>query len=297
MTSSPIDPRPPLDLARGAPTEAPDRPLRGSIPWDASLFAHVQELVRHHELLLLVTQRELKVRYKQTTLGVLWAVLQPLSLMLVFTLFFSIYAGLPSDGIPYPLFSYAGLLPWTFFAASVSFAVPSLIHDAHIITKTYFPREIVPLASVLAAFVDFSVAAALFVVMMALYGVVPALSVLYLLPLLALQVVFTIGVCLLFSAITVVYRDARFAVPLLVQLTMFATPVLYPVSVVPESVRLVYLIVNPLASIVDGYRRVLLLHQSPELGPLASAAAWSLALLWLAYWCFKRLERQFADLI
>src|SRR5574341_595590 len=152
---------------------APGPSLENTIEWSDSLIAHARELLKHRELLWLITQREIKVRYKQSALGVLWAILQPFSLMVIFTVFFSWFARMASDGIPYPLFSYAALLPWIFFSTSLSFAVPSLIANSHIITKIYFPREIVPLASVLAAFLDFVIAALIFVGMLIVYRVAP----------------------------------------------------------------------------------------------------------------------------
>jgi homopolymeric O-antigen transport system permease protein len=265
--------------------------------WSDSLLAHVRELIRHRELLWLITQREIKVRYKQSLLGALWAVLQPFSLMLVFTIFFSWFARMSSDGIPYPLFSYAGLLPWMFFSTSLSFAIPSLIANSHIITKIYFPREIVPLASVLAAFLDFVIASGIFVLMIIYYRVSFTWNLLYVIPLAAIQTAFTAGVCLLLSAFTVLYRDVRHMLPLLIQIWMFVTPILYPVSVVPERWRTWYLALNPMAVIIDGYRRAAVQGLPPVLRYLALSAAVSSVLLWLGYKYFKHLEREFADMI
>jgi lipopolysaccharide transport system permease protein len=278
------------------PSDAEPR-LRRVVEWNDSLLAHARELFRHYELLWIITQREVKVRYTQTTLGALWAVLQPVSLMLVFTLFFSVFAGLNGGDAPYPLFSYSGLLPWTFFATALSFAIPSLITNSHIITRIYFPREIIPLASVLAALVDFAIASLAFIVMLALYHVQPTWNLLYVAPILLLQIEFTCSVCLLLSAFTVMYRDVRFTLPLVIQLWMFATPILYPVAVVPAQVRGIYLAINPMAVVVDSYRRAILFGQTPELVELGIAAAISTALLWLAYRYFKHLERDFADFI
>jgi lipopolysaccharide transport system permease protein len=280
------------------PSHGPARPtLRNSVEWSDNLSAHVRELLRHRDLLYMVTQREIKVRYKQTVLGALWAVLQPFSLMVVFTVFFSLYAGLPSDGIPYPLFTYAALLPWTFFSTALSFSAPSLIANSHIITKIYFPREIIPLSSVLAALVDFSVASVVFVGLLAFYRISPTWNVLYVVPILMLQLTFTTAACLLLAAFTVLYRDVRFTLPLLLQIWMFATPILYPLSVVPESGRVFYQIVNPMAVVVDAYRRAVLQGQPPDLAHLATAGMISLVLLLLGYRYFKRLEREFADIV
>ncbi len=277
--------------------KTPEPTLKNTVEWSDSLLAHLRELISHRELLFLVTYREIKVRYKQTLLGALWAILQPFSLMLVFTLFFSLFYQMPSDGIPYPIFAYAALLPWTFFATALSFAVPSLITNSYIITKIYFPREIVPLSSVLAALVDFGFAALVFVAMLAYYRIAPTWNVLYVVPLLAVQLIFTTGLCLLLSAFTVLYRDVRFTIPLLIQIWMFSTPILYPVSIVPDSLRVFYMTLNPMAVVIDGYRRALVQGQAPELLYLANTAVVSVALLWLSYKYFKHLEREFADIV
>lgn len=271
--------------------------LENIIEWSDSLAGHARELWRHRELLWLVTQREIKVRYKQSALGVIWAVLQPLSLMVVFTVFFSWFARIASDGIPYPLFSYAALLPWTFFSTSLSFAIPSLVVNSHIITKIYFPREIIPLASVLAAFLDFLIASAVFILLLAFYRVPPTWNLLYVLPIVIIQIAFTAGVCLLLSAFTVLYRDVRHTLPLVIQVWMFVTPILYPASVVPPRWRGWYFSLNPMASIIDGYRRAVVQGITPQLNYLLIAAAASALLLWAGYRYFKKLEREFADMV
>ncbi|MBL8166649.1 MAG: ABC transporter permease [Acidobacteria bacterium] len=271
--------------------------LENTVAWRESLRAHLRELWRHRELLWLITQREIKVRYKQSLLGVLWAILQPLSLMLVFTVFFSWFARMQSDGIPYPLFSYAALLPWTFFSTALSFAIPSLIANSHIITKIYFPREIVPLASVLAAFLDFVIAAGVFVLLLVLYRVPPTWNLLYVLPIVAIQLAFTTGICLLLSAFTVLYRDVRHTLPLVMQIWMFVTPILYSASVVPPRWRAWYFSLNPMAAIIDGYRRTVVQGVPPQGRYLALAALVSGVLIWAGYKYFKHLEREFADIV
>jgi lipopolysaccharide transport system permease protein len=278
-------------------TELPEPVLENTIAWSDNLLAHARELFRHRELLWLVTHREIKVRYKQSMLGALWAILQPFSLMIVMTVFFSWFARMPSDGIPYPLFVYSALLPWVFFSTSLSFAIPSLIANAHIITKIYFPREIVPLASVFAAFLDFIVASGVFVFILAYYRVHPTWNICYLLPLLAVQIIFTTGVCLLLSAFTVLYRDVRHMMPLVIQIWMFVTPILYPASVVPGRWRTLYFIINPMAVIIDGYRRTVILGLPPQIKFMALAAVVSCLILWLGYKYFKHLEREFADIV
>lgn len=279
------------------PPQQSEPALENIIEWSDSLLSHLRELWRHRELLWLFTQREIKVRYKQSVLGVLWAVLQPFSLMLVFTVFFSWFARMESDGIPYPLFSYAALLPWTFFSTALSFAIPSLISNSHIITKIYFPREIVPLASLLAAFLDFIIAAGIFLGLLVFYRVTPTWNVLYVVPLVVVQIVFTTGICLLLSAFTVLYRDVRYALPLVIQIWMFVTPILYSAAVVPARWRNWYFALNPMAAIIDGYRSAVVQGQPPQLHYLLLAAVVSCVLVWTGYKYFKYLEREFADIV
>lgn len=288
---------PKTQLGNQTKTNPPEPALENTIEWSDSLTGHARELWRHRELLWLLTQREIKVRYKQSALGVAWAVLQPFSLMVVFTVFFSWFARMQSDGIPYPLFSYAALLPWTFFSTSLSFAIPSLIANSHIITKIYFPREVIPLSSVMAAFLDFLIASAVFVALLAFYRVPPTWNLLYVAPIVAIQILFTVGISLLLSAFTVLYRDVRHTLPLVIQIWMFVTPILYPASVVPERWRGWYFSLNPMAAIIDGYRRAVIQGVAPQLKYLLLAAAASCLLVLAGYKYFKHLEREFADIV
>src|SRR5262249_37200716 len=196
----------------------------------------------------------------------------PLSLMLVLTIFYSHFMRMQSDGLPYPLFSYAALLPWMFFSTSLTFAIPSLIQNSHIITKIYFPREIVPLASVLTAFLDFLIASVIFVGLLIYYSVPPTWNLLYVIPLLAIQLAFTVGICLLLSAFTVLYRDVRHTLPLVIQIWMFGTPILYSASVVPGWLRGWYFSLNPMAAIIDGYRRAVVQGMPPQIEYLGLGA-------------------------
>jgi lipopolysaccharide transport system permease protein len=262
-----------------------------------SLLASLSELVAFRELLWTLTIREIKVRYAQSFLGVSWAIAQPLALMLTFTLFFGRFAGIPSDGLPYPLFSYSALLPWTFFTTCLAFGVPSLVTNTTLVTKIYFPREILPLASVLSALVDFAAAALAYVALMIIYQVMPTSACIYLPLLFLVQLLFAIAATFFLSAINVSYRDVRYALPLVTQIWLYATPVIYPLSVVPEHLRMTYLGVNPMASVIDGYRRVLVAGQPPDLDMLGLSAITALALLVCSYWYFKRAERGFADVI
>ena len=252
---------------------------------------------RFRELLWALTVREVKVRYSQTLLGVLWAVAQPVSLMLAFWLFFGRLAKVPSDGLPYPLFYYAGLLPWTFFTTSLAFGVPSLVNNTTLLTRIYFPRELLPVANVLSAGVDLAAATLVYLGLMFFYQVPPGRGFLYLPLVLAIQVLLTIGVTLGLAALNVSYRDVRYALPLVSQLWLYATPVIYPLSVVPPAIRGVYLALNPMAAIIESYRRILVRGQSPEGEILSVAAVSACAFAAAGYLYFKRAERHFSDVI
>ena len=210
----------------------------------------LRTLYQYRGLLWMWTFREVKVRYKQSLLGGAWAVLQPLSLMLIFTAIFGYFVKVPTDGVPYPIFSYSALLPWTFLATSISFAVPSMLNNMNLVTKIYFPREILPMASIGAAFLDYAIAFVLFVILMLAYQI-PLRATLLLLPLLlVIQIILTLGISLIASAVIVFYRDVRFVVPLALQLWMYLSPVIYPVSSVPENWQALYML-NPMATLID----------------------------------------------
>jgi lipopolysaccharide transport system permease protein len=242
------------------------------------------------------TFRDIKVRYKQSVLGAGWAILQPLSLMLIFSVVFTYFVKVPTGGIPYPVFSYSALLPWTFFASSIGFAVPSLVQNMNLVTKIYFPREILPISAVGAGLVDFAIASLVFIGMMLFYGL-PITAKLLLLPvLLAIQILLTLGVVLIASGVNVFYRDVRFVVPLVVQMWMYVTPVVYPVTAVPERFRGLYML-NPMAGLIQSYRAITLLGTWPNWGYLGFAAGISIVVFAVGYWYFKHVEWQFADLI
>ena len=260
------------------------------------MTANLTELYRYRELLWRWTRREIGVRYKQSFLGAAWAILQPLAMMIMFTLVFSLLARVPTDGAPYPVFSYVALLPWTFLQTSVSFGVPSLVNNLNLVTKIYFPREILPIGAIGASFFDFLVASIIFLPMLFLYRIALSWTILWLPLLLGIQIILTLGVTLLGSAIIVRYRDVRFIVPLGLQLWLFATPIIYPVSLVPERLLPLYML-NPMAGIVDSYRRVILHGQPPDWGHLGLSAAVTLVLLVIGYATFRRLEASFADII
>ncbi len=260
------------------------------------MIEKIRELIKYKELLLNIAIREIKVRYKQSILGILWSILQPLSMMIIFTIVFSRFARIPSDGIPYPLFSYTALLPWTFFATSLSFAIPSLVSNANLLQKIYFPREIFPIASILAAFVDFFIASIIFVAILIFYKVAITLNAFYIIPILLIQVLLTLAVSLFASAVNVYYRDVKYALPFFIQLWMYLSPVIYPVSSVPDRFRSLYML-NPMAPIIDGYRKTLLLGIPPDFYCFGIAVLITLIILFLSYKYFKMVEMSFADKI
>ena len=255
-----------------------------------------RELREYRDLFYFLVTRDIKVRYKQTVLGGLWAVIQPLFLMIVFTLFFGRLAGIPSDGIPYPIFNYTAMVAWTYFANSVTTSSNSLIQETTLISKVYFPRLMVPLAPVVAFLLDFAVALIILVGMMVYFGIYPDLRI-FLLPfLLALMVLAASGAGLFLAALNAKYRDIRYTVTFLMQFWMFASPVVYPASILPEKYRLIYAI-NPMAGIIEGFRSALLRTTAfPTRMVLISAIA-SIIIFVIGALYFKRTERYFADVI
>lgn len=260
------------------------------------MSVYFAELAGARELLYTWTMRDFKVRYSQSLLGAAWAILQPLSLMVIFSIVFSLFLQVPTGGIPYPVFAYTALLPWTFFANSLSFAIPSLVSNMNLVSKIYFPREVLPLSAIMVSFIDFVIAASIFVLLV-LYYQVPIGATILLVPLILLvQILLTFAISLAGSAVMVFYRDVRFVIPLALQLWMYASPIIYPVTVVPEWLRPFYFL-NPMAVLIDSYRRVILLNQMPDWLYLGLATVISILLTIAAYLYFKRAERQFADLI
>ncbi|WP_322807808.1 ABC transporter permease [Thermanaerothrix sp.] len=265
------------------------RPSRG---WAA---LDLRDLWLYRELIYFLTWRDLKVRYKQTLLGAAWAVLQPFLTMVVFTIFFGNFAKVSSEGFPYPVFSYAALLPWGLFSKALNDASRSLVGNSHMITKIYFPRLILPLSSVLSGVVDFGIAFLFLLGMMAFYGLYPTWGILLLPLLLLLALVTALGVGLWLSALNVLYRDVGYALPFLTQLWMFISPIIYSINTVPEQWRLVYAL-NPMTGVVQGFRWALLGSQTEQLGLiLAISSATAIVMLISGLFYFRRMERLFAD--
>ena len=263
---------------------------------DTNCWDSLRSLVTFRELFWVWTWRNIKVRYKQSILGGLWAILQPLSLMVMFSVIFTYFITIPSDNIPYPLFSYSALLPWTFFSMSISLGANSLINNLNLVTKIYFPKEILPLSAVAANLLDFFIAAAVFAMMVVFYRVNIHITILLTVVLIIIQVLLASGIVLIASATNVFFRDIQFVIPLLMQLWMYATPVIYPISVIPGPLRLIYLL-NPMVGIIDAYRRIILLGSWPDWISLGWASASSVLIFIIGYTFFKRVEWKFADLI
>ncbi len=255
----------------------------------------IADLLHYRDLLYFLTRRDLSVRYKQTVLGVLWAILQPLLTMVVFSVFLGNLARVPSDGVPYPVFAYLGLLPWTYFSSAVSRGAMSLVAHANLLGKVYFPRVLIPLSATLSALVDFAIAAVILVGIMLYFGMRPAASSILLLPLSIVTAFLALGVGMWLAALNVRYRDVQHATPFLMQIWMFATPVVYPGSLVPESYR-AWFHLNPMAGIIAAYRSAVLGTPLDWQG-LSISAATTLAFLGLGIWQFRRMDRFFADVV
>jgi lipopolysaccharide transport system permease protein len=257
------------------------------------------ELWEYRELLYFLAWRDIKIRYKQTALGAAWAVLQPFLTMLIFTIFFGRLAGMPSDNVPYPLFAFAALVPWTFFANGLTQSSNSLVGSANLIKKVYFPRLVVPVSVVLGGLPDFALSFLVLLGMMAYYGIYPQLTTLVWLPLLLLLTTVTaLGVGLWLSALNVKYRDVRYIVTFLTQIWMFATPVVYPASLLSGRWRLVYSL-NPMVGVVEGFRHVLLRTETApglRLSIIISATT-ALLMLVTGTFYFRRMEKTFADIV
>ncbi len=266
------------------------RPSRG---W---VSLKLDELWEYRELLYFLVWRDVKVRYKQTVLGAAWAILQPFMTMVVFSLFFGKLGRIPSEGLPYPIFSFAALVPWTFFATGLGQGANSLVGSQNLIKKVYFPRLVIPIASVLSGVVDFALAFLVLLGMMLFYGIYPTLNLLWLPLLLLLALVTALGVSLWLSALNVQFRDVRYTVPFLTQFWLFATPIAYPSSLLPEPWRTVYGL-NPMAGVVEGFRWALLGTETRPGAMILVSTVAALALLVSGAYYFRRMEKSFADVV
>jgi homopolymeric O-antigen transport system permease protein len=257
---------------------------------------NLSALWEYRELLYFLTWRDIKVRYKQTALGAAWAILQPLTTMLIFSLFFGRLVRVPSDGIPYPLFAFAGLVPWTFFSNGLNQSSNSLIASANLLKKVYFPRLIIPVATVLAGVVDFVLAFVVLLLLIAFYRVTPTINILWTPLLLTLAFITSLGVGLWMSALNVKYRDVRYIVSFMIQIWLFATPVAYPSSLLSEPWRTVYGL-NPMVGVVEGFRWALLGSNTAPGPMVAASSAAALLILISGAFYFRRMEKSFADVV
>jgi len=287
--------KPVTPLNSEAPSTLQDTvPVTRIAPTKGWVSLKLRELWEYRELLYFFVWRDIKVRYKQTILGASWAIIQPFFTMVIFSLFFGRLAKVPSDGLPYPIFSYAALVPWTFFANGLTQASNSLVTNAQMLKKIYFPRLTIPIASVLAGVVDFILAFIVLLGMMFFYGFVPTFNIIWLPLLLLLALITSLGTALWLSALNVQFRDVRYTVPFLVQAWLFATPIAYPSSLLSEPWRTLYGI-NPMAGVVEGFRWALLGSETAP-GPIIVVSTLvALTLLVSGAFYFRRLEKTFAD--
>jgi len=255
----------------------------------------LNELWAYRELLATFISRDIKIRYKQTVLGFLWAIIQPLFMMVIFTIIFGGFAQIPSEGIPYPLFSFAALLPWMLFSEGLTRSTMSMVANANIMTKVYFPRLIMPISGILSPLVDFAVSMSILVLMMAYYGYVPTFNVIFLPLFILLALATSLSTGLWLSALNVKYRDFQYTVPFIIQLWMYASPVVYPASMIPESIRTFYYL-NPMAGVIEGFRWALLGTEIPGAMIFVSVGAVA-ALLVSGMFFFRRMEQYYADIV
>jgi lipopolysaccharide transport system permease protein len=282
-----------MELAAGNTVKKPSiiiQPRKGLLQLD------LRSVWNHRELLFFLVWRDVKVRYKQTAIGAAWAILQPMVTMVLFTVIFSKFAKIPSDGIPYPVFAYTALLPWTYFSQALTQSANSLVGSSSLVTKVYFPRLLIPLAASVAPMVDLLFSFMVLMILMAWYDIAPTWGLLALPLFLGLAIMTALAVGLWSSALNVRYRDVGHTIPFLSQVWMYASPVAYPVSMVPEQWRLLYSL-NPMAGVIEGFRWALLGKKSPDFMVMAVSAAVVLLLLFGGIVYFKRMEQTFADVI
>lgn len=265
------------------------RPRRG-------LSLDLKEIWRYRELLYFFAWRDVKVRYKQTLIGVAWAVIQPFFTMVIFSLFFGKLAKIPSNGIPYPIFYYSALLPWTYFANSLTNATDVMVQNQRVITKVYFPRLILPIAAVLPGLVDFGIAFTILIGMMFFYGMKPTLAILTLPAFLLIALLTALSVGVWLSGLNAIFRDVRYAVPFLIQLWLFASPVAYPTSIVPEKWRAIYSL-NPMAGVIEGFRWAVVGKGSPPTLTLLISLGAVIVLLIGGMYFFRRIESYAVDMV
>ncbi|MEK6288476.1 MAG: ABC transporter permease [Acidobacteriota bacterium] len=282
-------------ISEGVSYNLPDKPVVTIEAHKSWVPLDLRALWAYRELLYFLMWRDIRVRYKQTVLGAAWAVIQPLVTMIIFTYFFGKLVRMPTDGVPYPIFVYTALLLWTFFSNGVTNGANSLIGSSNLITKVYFPRLIIPSAAVGAGLLDFAIASILLIGLLVYYGFAVTWAYLMILPLIVLTTLFALGVGIWFSALNVRYRDVRYALPFLIQVWFFVSPIIYPTSLVPEEWRWL-LALNPFTGIVEAFRASLFGRELPWLA-LAYSAGFAVIMLIYSSYTFRRMERSFAEII
>jgi len=260
------------------------------------LSLNLKEVWEYRELLGILARRDVSVRYKQSIVGIGWAIIQPLMTMVIFTIIFGMFAKLPSDGLPYPIFSYCALLPWTYFARSLGDSSDSLVGSSHLITKVYFPRLILPISKVFSGLIDFAIAFAILLGMMAWYRIAPTKGLLALPLFIGIAMLAALGVGTWFTALNVRYRDVKFVVPFLIQFWMYASPVAYSTSIIPEKWQWIYGL-NPMVGVIEGFRWAMLGKAAPSITLLLIPSLIIFAILISGLYYFKKMEKTFADII
>jgi lipopolysaccharide transport system permease protein len=276
--------------------EFDSRPFIHIKPKRGLQFLDVREIAHYRDLFTFLVIRDIKVKYKQTVLGGVWAVIQPFFLMVVFTIFFGKFAKIPSDGIPYPIFNYSAMVAWTYFSTAISTSANSVVGSSNLVTKVYFPRILIPFTPVIAGLLDFAVAFMVLLAMMAYYHIYPTSMILFLPLLIILMILITSGIGMIFAALNAKYRDIKYMVPFLVQFWMFATPIVYPASLIPRRYLFIYAL-NPMTGVVEGFRSALLGTVAFPLEIVSISAVVSLGIFILGLAYFKYVERFFADII
>jgi lipopolysaccharide transport system permease protein len=256
---------------------------------------NLSEIWQYRELLYFFVWRDVKIRYKQTALGFLWAIIQPLFMMVIFTIFFGGLAQIPSEGIPYPLFSFAALIPWTLFSEGLTRSTTSMVSNANIMTKVYFPRLLMPISGILSPLVDFAIAFVILILIMAYFGFVPTFAIVLLPVFILLALMTSLAVGLWLSALNVKYRDFQYTIPFLIQFWLFASPVVYPSSLLPAQFQFLYAL-NPMAGVIEGFRWALL-GTTPPRGMILISTGVVILLLIGGLFYFKRMEQYFADVV
>jgi len=267
--------------------------IRPASKWPTINF---RELWDYRELLFILAWRDVSVRYKQSAVGIGWAILQPLMMMLIFTIVFGKFAKLPSEGVPYPIFTFCALLPWNYFASSLSGSSNSLVGSAHLVTKVYFPRLVLPLSKVFSGLVDFGIGFVILLGMMLWYGVMPTIGILFLPLFMLVAMLVSLGVGLWLTAINVKYRDVVFVVPFMVQFWMYASPVAYSATIVPEKYQWLYGL-NPMVGVIEGFRWAMLGKESPNIEMMLISLGGIVFILIGGLYYFKKMEKTFADII